>query len=488
MESLTCDVAVVGSGVAGLSAALSAAESGADVVIVERAQRGEHGGNTRYTEAFLRMRSVGEAAEDFEDSLAANSGGLIDLALAAGILDGEEDSWHPLVRTLNFTNPILISRFAEEAGPTLEWLEEFGLRFEPLASPFITVSTTRLAPVGGGLAIVEALTAAADERGIGWEFETTAQELSVDDDGVVRGLRARRAGGARVEVNAGSVILASGGFQGNEEMMSRYVERAALVRPIAVGGHYDRGEGIAMALAAGAAPAGNYGLFHAEPIDPRAGIAEPALFIFPYGILVNAAGERFVDEAPGTVDATYEAITRRILEQSGGSAYVVLDEKLEEVPNHAVAIRTDQPPITADSLEGLAEALGLPVDAFLATVERYNRSCPDPAAFDPLATDGLATDGLQPPKSNWARTIDSAPFRAYPIACANVFSFGGLMVTSDGQVVDSDGSPIAGLYAAGETIGMYHGTYVGSTSVLRGAVFGRLSGRQATHSTAAGAR
>ena len=482
MESIECDVLVVGSGVAGLSAALSAAEAGADVLIVERARRGEHGGNTRYTEAFLRMKSVGEASEDFEDQLAANCGELVDVALAAGILDSDEAAWHPLVRTLNFTNPVLIARFAEEAGPALQWLERFGLRFEPLASPFITTSTTRLAPVGGGLAIVEALTAAADALEVRWEFETTARQLLLDDDGSIRGLSARRAGGRHVEIRADSVILASGGFQGNEEMMARYVDRSAFVRPIARGGHYDRGEGIAMALDVGAAPAGNYALFHAEPIDPRAGIPEPALFVFPYGLLINADGERFVDEAPGTVDATYESITRRILDQPGGSAYVVLDQKLEDVPNYSVGIRTDQPPITAGSLVDLAAALGVPVEPFLGTIDRFNASCPDPGGFEPLAVDGLGTVGLQPPKSNWARAIETPPFRAYPIACANVFSFGGLMVTSAGQVVDTDGSPIAGLYAAGETVGIYHGTYVGSTSVLRGAVFGRLAGQSAAQS------
>jgi tricarballylate dehydrogenase len=488
MECIECDVAVVGSGIAGLSAALAAAESGADVVIVERAPRGEHGGNTRYTEAFLRMKSVSEASEDFEDRLADNSGHHVDLALAAGTLDDDEHAWHPLVRTLNFTNPALIAEFAAQAGPTLQWLETFGLRFESLATPFITTSTTRLAPVGGGLALVEVLTAAVDERSIRWQFETSATSLLQGDDGAVTGLRARRTTGAGLEIRGNAVILACGGFQGNDEMMARYVERSTFVRPIARGGYYNRGEGIEMALAAGAAAGGNYNLFHAEPIDPRAGIPEPAMFVFPYGILVNRDGERFVDEAPGTVDATYERITRRILQQPDGIAYVILDEKLEDVPNYRVAIRTDQPAITAGSLEALADALELPRAPFLATIERYNAACPSGDGFKPLEVDGHATAGLEPPKSNWSRPIDTAPFRAYPITCANVFSFGGVLVTTSGEVVSRDGAVIPGLYAAGEVIGMYHGNYIGSTSVLRGAVFGRQAGTHASQPTVASSR
>ena len=476
-ERLSCDVAVVGSGIAGLSAALAAAEAGADVLILERAPRGEHGGNTRYTEAFLRMKSISEVADDFDESLADNSGHHLDPQLIAETL-ADESAWHPVVRTLNFTSPALISRFSEEAGPTLRWLEGFGVRFEALATPFITTSTSRLMPVGGGLAMVETLTAAAEARSVRFAFATAAWSLRLRPDGTPAGLRARR-GGRNVDVSCDAVILASGGFQGNDEMMARYVERAAYVRPIARGGYYDKGEGIQMALDIGAAPAGNYSLFHAEPIDPRSGIAEPALFVFPYGILVNRHGRRFTDEAPGTVDATYEAITRHILEQPDGLGYVLLDEKIEDVPNYRVAVRTNQPPITAASLPTLAEKLGIPTDPLVTTVEEFNAACPSSESFAPLRLDGRSTSKLQPPKSNWARPLDTPPYRAYPITCANVFSFGGLLVNSSAQVIDREGLPIPGLYAAGEVIGLYHGSYVGSTSVLRGAVFGRLAGQHA---------
>jgi tricarballylate dehydrogenase len=97
-----------------------------------------------------------------------------------------------------------------------------------------------------------------------------------------------------------------------------------------------------------------------------------------------------------------------------------------------------------------------------------------------LRADGLATSGLTPPKSNWARPIDAAPYRAWPVISANVFTFGGLKADRHARVIDHDGNPIPGLYAAGETMGIYYRTYTGSTSVLRGAVFGRQAALHAT--------
>ncbi|MGK5113212.1 FAD-binding protein [Geodermatophilus sp. CPCC 205506] len=351
-----------------------------------------------------------------------------------------------------------------------------GLRFEQLPTPFLTTSTTRWAPVGGGLAIVETLGAAAREAGVEFRFRTTARALVVED-GVVTGVETTTPDGP--VRHRGAVVLACGGFQGNAEMMARYTgERALTTRPVARGGNWNKGEGIEMALAAGAATAGNFALFHAEPVDPRSGEPEAAVFCFPYGILVNADGERFVDEARGPVDAWYERVTRVIQAQPDGVAYVVLDARGTAVPNLRSAIRTDQPAITAASIAELAARLDVPADRLQATVDAYNAACPD-GAFDPAVPDGLATWGLTPAKSNWGTPIAQAPFTALPIMAANVFTFGGLKVTPRSEVVDRDGDPIPGLYAAGELTGLYYSNYTGSTSVLRGAVFGRIAGQQA---------
>jgi tricarballylate dehydrogenase len=476
---LTTDVVVVGCGIAGLSAAVSALQAGAQVAILERAPKDERGGNTRWTESLLRMKSEAEVSDDFEAHFMANAGHHLDPSLVRETARDYRD-WPAIVKTLGFTDPELIGSFAANAGPTLAWLKIFGIRFDFLPTYFITSSAPRMAPVGGGLALVEALADAVERHGGRILYETTARQLLRDSAGRILGVRTSDRSGRAHQLHARSVVLASGGFEGNPEMLTRYLgPRARYLRPVARGGYYNKGEGILMALAAGAAPAGDYGAFHAEPIDPRSGATEPVVLVFNYGILVNAGARRFTDEAPKAVDATYEAITRLIWEQPNGIAYAILDAKIDDVPNWRKSVRTDQPPIEASSLASLAERLEMDPAALAATVETYNRACPESAGFKPLELDGLATRGLDPVKSNWARPLDRPPFLAYPITCANCFTFGGVKVNTEAQVLDLDGVPIEGLYAAGEVMGLYYGTYTGDTSVLRGAVFGRKAGLHA---------
>ena len=478
-EHLTTDVLVVGCGIAGLSAAVSALQAGAQVAVLERAPREERGGNTRWTESLLRMKSEAEVSDDFEAHFMANAGHHLDPALVRETARSYAE-WPPIVKTLGFTDPELIASFAAGAGPTLAWLKTFGVRFDFLPTYFITSSTPRMAPVGGGLALIEALADAVERHGGRILYEITARQLLRDAAGRILGVRAVDRGGRSHRLHARSVVLASGGFEGNPELLTRYLgPQARYLRPVARGGYYNRGEGIQMALAVGAAPAGDYGSFHAEPIDPRSGATEPVVLVFNYGILVNVRARRFTDEAPSTVDATYETITRVIWQQPNGIAYVILDAKIEDVPNWRKSVRSDQPPVEAPSLSALAERLELDPAALAQTIEAYNRACPDSAGFKPLALDGLATQDLDPRKSNWARPIDRPPFLAYPITCANCFTFGGVKVDTDARVLDLDGVPIDGLYAAGEVMGLYYGTYTGATSVLRGAVFGRKAGLHA---------
>jgi tricarballylate dehydrogenase len=477
VERRDFDVVVAGCGSAGLSAAVSAAESGAKVAVVERAPREERGGQSRYTEAYLRMKSESEVTDDFESHIAENCSGYLDPKLVLETTrDRQERS--ATARALSLADPDFIQTLADQAGPTVAWLKRFGVRFDFLPTQFLTKSQPRLLPVGGGEALVEALAAKAEQLRVTFLYETTAVALDLDVIGNVAGLVVRKRDNQRVAVK-GKVVLANGGFEGNAEMLARYMgPRAVHLRPICRGAYYNRGEGIQMALDIGAATAGDFSSYHAEPIDPRAAGSEPSVFIFPYGVLVNKQGLRFADEAPGTVDAYYERVTRRIFEQPDGLAYVILDAKHTSIPNYRLAIRTDQPPIVGATVEELALAVGLPPKTVKTTIDAYNRACSS-GDYRPLELDGLATRGLDPPKSNWALPIDQPPYHAYPIISANVFTFGGLKVDNHGRVLNSDGEPIAGLYAAGEIIGVYYRNYTGATSVLKGLVFGRLAGRHA---------
>jgi len=479
------DVVVVGCGIAGLAAAVSAQEAGARVAVLERAPVEERGGNTRYTGAWMRMKNDAELSDDFEEHFAVNGGGYIDPTLIKRYLSSPEQQ-PPTLRALSYVDPNVIARFAAEAPETLGWLKTFGIRFIPLPNAFPTSVQPRIQPSGGGIALIEALAPRFEGHGGKIFYETTARGLIQDESGAVVGVKAFGRGNQPIEFRAAAVILGCGGFQGNAQMLTHYIgQRAVNLRTMSLGSHYNKGEGIQMALAIGAAPCGDYGLWHASPMDPRTTRAGSSVYIYPYGILVNNRGKRFVDEAPGSTDETYESVAREIASQPNGIAYVVVDAKLEDVPNYKLVIYTEQPAIEAATLGELAGKLGIPGTVLEATVASYNNACV-PGVFNPRAVDHLGTQGIEPAKSNWARALDQPPFQAYPIVSSIVFTFGGLKVNASAQVVNTDGDAIPGLYAAGETMGLYYGAYTGATSVMKGAVFGRIAGLDAARRTTRG--
>jgi tricarballylate dehydrogenase len=474
------DVVVVGCGVAGLSAAVAAAEAGASVAVLERSTYDERGGGTRYTTAALRMQSEDAVSDDFSQRFLDNCGYHVQPDFAAStVLD--YDNWSPLVRSLSFTDPELISFFADSARPTVAWLKARGVKFGGIGFYGLTPrASPRIAIVGGGLHLIEVMTAHAEAIGVRFFFQTTANSLVQAESGAVCGLRAGvRAGAGARAFRCGAVILACGGFQGNPEMVVRYIgPKGRYLRPVSRGSYYNKGEGIEMALRIGAAPAGDFAEYHAEPIDPRSSATEPIVMAYPYGILINAQGKRFVDEAPGPIDVNYERTTRIIAEQQMGIAFCILDDKINAVENWRRCVRSDEPPESMPDIEGLGRKLGFDGDAAQRTIAEYNQACRT-GVFDPRTLDGLATVGLSPAKSNYAVPLDTPPYHAYPIISSNTFTFGGLKVNTNSQVVNNDGDPLPGLYAAGETAGMYYGDYPGATSVLRGAVFGKRAGEHA---------
>ncbi len=482
-ETFRCDIVVVGCRIAGLSAALSARECGARVSILERAPEDERGGNSRYSGAILRMASETEVAPDFEEHFARQAGyHLVPEMVAETAADYV--NWPAVIKTMAAADPEVISTFAADAPAAVAWLKEHGIRFGEASFFGLTKrSSPRIAVEGAGLALVETLAPRALERGVEFHYETTARSL-ITEGGRVTGLMASGKDNRHIRFEAGSVVLACGGFQGNPEMVAQYLgPQGRYLRPVARGGYFDRGEGIRMALDIGAAPAGDYSDVHMQAIDPRSSIPEPLVAIFVLGILVNRDGVRFVDEAPGAIDVHGENIVRAINRQPGGIAWCILDGQIDEVRNWKRCVRTDQPPIEAGTLEEMADAIGVPAGAFKRTIETYNAACVG-GDFDPYRVDGVSTENLTPPKSNWARPILNPPFRSYPIIGSNTFTFGGLKVTPDAQVLNTSGELIPGLYAAGETMGIYYGVYCSATSVLRGAVFGRRAGLHAGKSNA----
>jgi tricarballylate dehydrogenase len=426
------------------------------------------------------MQSEDAVADDFEQRFTNNSGYHVppDL-IEATVLD--YDNWSGLVRTAPTTGPDLIAFFAEQAPPTIAWLKSQGVHFGGIGFYGLTPrSSPRIAITGGGLHLVEVMTERALALGVEFLYQTCARELIRGETGGVAGVVARGRDDKPIELRAGSVVLACGGFEGNPEMVARYIgPKGRYLRPVAKGGYYNKGEGIAMALAVGAAPAGDFSEYHAQPIDPRSSATEPIVMIFPYGVLLNREGRRFVNEAPGPIDASYEDISRRIAEQRDGIAFCVLDTRIDAIGNWQRCVRSDVPPVRGPDLRALGDALGFDGMEAARSIAAFNAACPRGGRFDPTVLDAVASENLYPAKSNYAVALDRPPYVVFPVISSNTFTFGGLKVDTKAQVVNTDGDPIPGLYAAGETVGIYYGRYPGATSVLRGAVFGRQAGSSA---------
>jgi tricarballylate dehydrogenase len=312
----------------------------------------------------------------------------------------------------------------------------------------------------------------------------------------VTGVRARQASasGARdVDLSASAVVLASGGFEANAEWRTRYLGpgwELAKVR----GSRFNSGDGLRMALEVGAMPCGNWSGCHSASWDLGAPDVNElklgAVFKrddFLYGIMVNARGERFVDEGADIRALTYARMGRAILAQPGQVAWQIYDRKVA----HLLHDEYRAPPATryrSETLAALVDQLdGIDRAALQATIAEFNRAVRQDVAFDPGKKDGRSTSGLAVPKSNWASTIDEPPFEAFPVTCGITFTFGGVRTDRDARVLDVDGAVIPGLYAAGELVGgLFYFNYPGGSGLMAAAVFGRIAGRAAAQQALAG--
>jgi tricarballylate dehydrogenase len=451
---------VVGHGAAGLSAALAAAEAARgqdfpiEVTLVEKAREESAGGNTLWSPAYMRLAAPDRIAPDFEE----------DMLKAA---DGRGDQRY--FRTL-----------ANNATATVGWLETHGVEF---CSPvyYLSAGPLRIAPVGGGRAIVGALSRAATRHGAVFQYGRCAQRLLVGENGQVSGLVVE-SGGVTETMAADAVILATGGFQANRDMMqTHFGPDGQSLRLLAPRAHHNTGDGIRMALEHGARISGDWNGMHAEPVDPRAESSAAVVLVYPYGIVVDQNGRRFFDEGGGLVHETWEWFARKIhFETPGSKAYAILDSRLFDIAGFERAIRSEAPPHQADTLEELARVIGVDASRLGATVAAYNAAATgDPNSFDATRCDGLAASrGLRPAKSNWARAIAKPPFLGYPLIGATAYTFGGLATNAKAEVLGNDGL-LAGLYAAGEMTGHFYGTAPNAVSVLRALVFGRIAGLEA---------
>ena len=490
------DVIVVGGGNAAFCAALAAREKGASVLVLERAPEDESGGNSRFTAGAIRFAYAG--LEDLRQVIPDLSPEEIESTDFGSY--SRDQFYDDMGRVTQYRcDPTMTELLVENSLDTMVWMRGKGIRFVPIygrqafkvEGRFKFWGGLTVESWGGGPGLVDGLTKAARANGIDIVYEARAFEL-VYDGLTVQGVRVKHAGVLH-DCRARAVVLACGGFESNAEWRTRYLGpgwELAKVR----GTRFNTGDGIRMALDIGASPFGNWSGCHAvgwERNAPEFGdLAVGDQFqkhSYPFGIMVNARGERFVDEGADFRNYTYAKYGRAVLEQPGQFAWQVFDAKVAHLLRDEYRIR-QVTKVTANTLEELAGKLeDVDADGFLRTMRAYNAAVRTEVPFNPNVKDGRAAEGIAPRKSNWANTLDTPPFEAYAVTCGITFTFGGLRVTEEAQVVDTDGRPIPGLYAAGELVGgIFYFNYPGGTGLMSGAVFGRIAGGAAGAVSAGG--
>ena len=488
------DVVVVGAGNAAFCAALAARESGASVLVLERAPKEECGGNTAFTAGAMRFAYDGvEQIQDLCPELTQSDLDSTDFGSYSS-----DQFYDDLCRVTEYrTDPDLAHTLVSKSFETLRWMKSKGVKFAPIYGRqafkvdrrFKFWGGLTLETWGGGPGLVEALTVAADKAGIEIAYGARATRL-IQDGQRVTGVVVQVDGESK-EVEAGSVVLGSGGFEANSEWRTRYLGPGwdlAKVR----GSRFNTGDGIKMALEAGAMPWGHWSGAHAVGWElnspPFGDLAVGDGFqkhSYPFGIMVNANGQRFVDEGADFRNYTYAKYGHVILAQPQQFAWQIFDQKVTHLLRDEYRIK-EVTRVTANSIEELAARLeGVNPDALVRTVQEYNKSIDQSVSFNPNEKDGRRTTGLAVDKTNWANTLDEPPFEAYAVTCGITFTFGGLKITPRAEVLDTEEAVIPGLFACGELVGgIFYFNYPGGSGLTSGSVFGRLAGTSAGEAVA----
>ena len=479
-------IIVVGSGNAAMSAGIAALEQGATVVMLEKADDALAGGNTKYTAGAMRIAY--EASEDLLPLLAnpkdpripnTDFGSYPSATFAKDLL-GFNDG-----RPLSPEQEILVA----ESLDAVRWLAGHGVTYEPIYSRQSFEKDGKHIFWGG-------LTLAAENEGVGlFDMERAAFERlggRIRYGAGVTGLitEADRVVGVRVgeeTIQADAVILACGGFEASAAM--RVDQIGPNWAPAKVRGTpHNTGDGLQMAFDLGAARYGSFEGCHATPMDlhmkdfgnldlppkERKNYRKICYFL---GVMLNAKGERFVDEGINFRNYTYAQFGRAVLEQPGHFAWQVFDAKVFDLFYGEYTFH-DATYVEAETLEDLVSKLdGVDAAAALDTLTQFNAAVDQSTSFDPTVLDGKRTHGLKLDKTNWAQAFDTAPFRAYPVTGGITFTYGGVKVDGSGAVLRDDGSAIGGLYACGEMVGgVFYGGYPGGSGLTSGTVFGRRAG------------
>ena len=484
------DVVVVGAGNAALCAALSAQEQGASVLVLERAPFAKRGGNSGFTGGSFRMVYHGlETIEQFVPDLTAEEKANTDFGEYT-----KEQYLDDLGRVTQYSiDPDLAELLVDRSTDTVQWIRQKGIRFIPKygrqafkhEGRFKFFGGLPIQAIGGGRGLIEAEFKAVEKFGIPVRYDTQAIALMRGPSGV-NGVRVR-AQGVEEEIEAGAVVIACGGFEANREWRTRYLGPGWDVAKVR-GTRYNTGDGIRMALDIGAQSYGQWSGCHSvswERYAPDFGEVDAVgvsgqRHSYPFSIMVNAEGKRFLDEGADFRNYTYAKYGRIVLQQPGSFAWQVFDAQGAAYLRDEYKLR-GATKVRADTLEELVERMqDVQPEQFLQTVQEFNAAVKREVPFNPNIKDGRCTVGLAINKANWANPIEVPPFEAYSVGAGVTFTFGGIKIDTTTRVLDIADQPLPGLFAAGELVGgLFYFNYPGSSGLMAGAVFGRMAGHAA---------
>lgn len=452
------DVLVIGGGNAALCAALMAREAGASVMLLESSPKEWRGGNSQHTR---NLRCMHDAPEDV----------LVDAYT-------EEEYWQDLLKvTGGNTNEALARLVIRASADCRPWMRKHGVRFQPPLSGALHVARTNAFFMGGGKALVNAYYRSAENLGVHIRYETPVDRVELDGDRFV----AAYSGEERFE--ARTCVLASGGFESNREWLreawgqnelGEWPADNFLIR----GTRFNQGVLLRALLNAGADSIGDPSQSHCVAIDARSPLYDGGICTridcVSLGIVVNRNAQRFYDEGEDFWPKRYAIWGRLVAQQAGQIGYSIIDSK---------AVGRFMPPVfpgaKANTLEELASQLQLPEAQLVETVNRYNAACKE-GTFDHTLLDNCHTENLQPPKTHWARPIDSPPYYGYALRPGITFTYLGLKVNDRAQV-HFGGQASPNLFTAGEMMaGNVLGKgYTAGVGMSIGTAFGRIAGVEA---------
>ena len=486
------DIVIIGAGGAGMTAALTAAEKGADVIILE-SQAAVGGNSVRATGGMNAADTPAQDENEFgesagvEKTLKTARTTYADNVTITKLAEEVEKQWadyqanpvgyfdsdelmelDTMIGGKGINNPELVEELADESADGVEWLKKYGINLTSVGS-FGGASVKRIhRPVNAegktiavGSYMIPLLEKACEENDkISIQLETTATTILTDENGKAVGVKAVGATGNEVTVNAKAVILATGGFGANLDMVAELVP--ALKGFMTTNAAGAQGQGIEMAQALGAATVD----MDQIQIHPTVQFDTAALITEGLrgdgAVLINAEGKRFIDEV-----GTRDVVSAAEIAQPGSYSYLVVDQAMLDKSSVIAGYVKRGFVFQGNTYEELAEALGVDAATFAETMNTWNTYVE--AKNDPDFG-----------RTSFAQPLNTAPYYAIKVTAGVHHTMGGLVINTDTEVLKADGTAIAGLYAAGEVTGGVHGANrLGGNAVADFVVFGRIAGEEA---------